>query len=70
MSWFNQIPQLFSFFLIFIQNFSFPGGALFLFEAKNEKTIVHVGDFRLPSELEADEILIKIDIDEVRFDQV
>ncbi|XP_031627025.1 uncharacterized protein LOC116343223 [Contarinia nasturtii] len=47
----------------------FPGGALFLFEATDEKSIVHVGDFRLTSELELDTKLVNTSINHVRFDK-
>lgn len=47
----------------------FPGGALFLFEGKDEKTIIHAGDFRLPTELESHELLINnTNIDKIQFD--
>lgn len=48
---------------------SFPGGAIFLFEADDEKTIVHVGDFRLTNELETNATLSNASIDEIRFDE-
>ena len=47
---------------------SFPGGALFLFEAANEKSIIHAGDLRLHVEITENEFLMKTNIDEVRFD--
>ena len=40
-----------------------------MFEAENEKTIVHVGNFRLTSELELDAALSNSKIDDIRFDE-
>lgn len=48
---------------------SFPGGALFLFEVANEKSIIHAGDLRLHSEITENEFLTKTNVDEVRFDR-
>lgn len=48
---------------------SFPGGALFLFEAAGENSIIHVGDLRLHAEVTENEFLMKTNIDEVRFDK-
>lgn len=50
---------------------SFPGGALFLFESEsnnNKKSILHVGDFRLSSDLENNARLI-YGVDEIYFDK-
>ncbi|XP_055297587.1 uncharacterized protein LOC129566075 [Sitodiplosis mosellana] len=52
-----------------IQVPNFPGAALFLFEAKDEKTIVHVANFRLINELESDASLLNSKIDDIRFDE-
>lgn len=50
---------------------SFPGGALFLFESEsnnNKKSILHVSDFRLSSDLENNAQLI-YGVDEICFDK-
>lgn len=69
-----MVVNLFAFnFRLLIQKLhfsnSFPGGALFLFQAENEKTIIHVGDLRLHADITENEFLLQANIDIVCFNK-